>query len=129
MRRTLAPGEPLANARLRTGGQLTVLDAASWGALAETEERLLPGRHLDVHIISAIGRILMRARVARAYVWELRPDAIRYRAALAFEHPIDVRAAGYGVPAPPISLPISTGTSYPERSAEHEDPVAARLIA
>ena len=67
-RRLVAAEEPLSQARLRTGGQLCVLDASSWGALAETTERLLPGRHLDVHVVSSEGRVLVRSRVARAFV-------------------------------------------------------------
>lgn len=85
----LAPEEPLAHAKLRTGGQLIVLDASSWGALTETTERLLPGRRLDVHVMTSDGRVLVRGRVARAYVCHLQPDAIHFRAALAFEQPID----------------------------------------
>ena len=32
-----------------------VLDASSLGVLAETRERLLPGRHLDVHVVTSSG--------------------------------------------------------------------------
>src|SRR6266576_3681083 len=101
-RRLLGPGEPLAHAKLRTGGQLIVLDASSWGALTETTERLLPGRHLDVHVVTSGGR------VARAYVCQLRPDAIYYRAALAFEQAIDARTCGHSPPAAIVS-PASPG--------------------
>jgi len=82
-------GEPLAVARLRTGQQLAVLDASKWGLMTEGTGRLLPGRHLDVHVVTPKGRILVRARVARAHVCRLRADAIHYRVALAFDQPVD----------------------------------------
>jgi hypothetical protein len=107
IRRNVAPDEPLAHAKLRTGGQLVVLDASSWGALLGTTERLLPGRHLDVHIVTPSGRTLVRSRVVRAFVYHLQPDAIHYRAALTFEHPIDARACGRA--SPPV-LTASLGT-------------------
>ena len=59
-RRPVAANEPLSNARLRTGGQLRIVDASSWGVLAETAERLLPGRQLDIHVMTAQGRTLVR---------------------------------------------------------------------
>src|ERR1041384_8174283 len=112
-RRPVAACEPLASARLRTGAQLRILDASSWGALAETTERLLPGRHLDVHVISAQGRVLVRARVAPAYVARLEADAIHYQAALAFDRALDVRADGYVMPAALAGVENDPGTRYP----------------
>ena len=106
-RRTVAPDEPLAHAKLRTGGQLVVLDTSNWGALTETPERLLPGRHLDVHIVTPGGRTLVRSRVARAYVCRLQSDAIHYHAALTFDHSIDASACGYALSS---VLAASTGT-------------------
>ena len=109
-RRILAAEEPLAHAKLRTGGQLVVLDASNWGALTETTERLLPGRQLDVHLMTHGGRVLVRGRVVRTYVCRLLPDVIYYRAALAFEQPIDAKAAGYALPAALAVLPPTKGT-------------------
>src|SRR5213592_287410 len=99
LRRSVTAGEPLATARLRTGGHLRILDASSWGALAETTERMLPGRQLDVHIVSSQGRVLVRSRVARAFVSRVEAGAIHYRVALAFESGVDVRVEGYPMPA------------------------------
>ena len=106
-RRTVAADEPLAHAKLRTGGQLVVLDTSNWGARVETTDRLLPGRHLDVHIVTPTGRTLVRSRVARAYVCRVQSDAIHYHAALTFDHSIDASACGY---APPSVLAASPGT-------------------
>jgi hypothetical protein len=90
-----------------------VIDASSWGALTETRERLLPGRHLDVHVVSSAGRALVRARVTRACVSRLEADAIDYRAALAFDRAVDVNPLGYAVPVPAVSAGDPRGTSYP----------------
>jgi hypothetical protein len=126
-RRRVAGHEPLAAARLRTGGQLHLLDASSWGALAETTERLLPGRHLDVHVISAQGRVLVRSRVARAYVARLEADAVHYRAALAFERPLDVRADGYVMPAMMLGVDNDQGSGYPIQRVPADIEFAERL--
>lgn len=114
-RREVAADEPLSHARLRTGGQLLVLDASAWGALTECTERLLPGRRLDVHVISVEGRVLVRSCVARAFVCRLAADAVHYRAALAFDRAIDVRADGYQVPARVLPPDIPRGSDYPQR--------------
>lgn len=128
-RRILASGEPLAHAKLRTGGQLVVLDASNWGALTETTERLLPGRRLDVHVVTSGGRVLVRGRVARAHVCQLQSDAIYYRAALAFEQPIDVRACEYSMPVVLVSRPIPEGKPYPERIGNDDIEFTERLSA
>ena len=111
-RRRVSPEEPLGHARLRTGGRLQVVEASSWGALMETTERLLPGRHLDVHIASAEGRVLVRARVTRAFVITVEPDAVHYHVALSFDHAVDVRLAGYGLPSP-LASKTEAGMPYP----------------
>jgi hypothetical protein len=113
-RRVVGVDEPLCRARLRTGGQLLVLDACAWGVLAETTERLLPGRHLDVHIVSVQGRVLVRSRVARAFVARLDADAVHYRAALAFDRAIDVRGDGYLMPVTMLPSAATAGIDYPE---------------
>lgn len=125
-RRTIAADEPLAHARLRTGGQLTLLDASSVGALAETTQRLLPGRPVDVHIVTAAGRVLVRTRIARAFVSRLEATAIRYRAALTFEQPIDATAIAPraalaatppGTPMPEGERPLQSDIVFAERVA------------
>ena len=129
MRRAIDEGEPLRFARLRTGGQLRVVDASSSGALTETRERLLPGRHLDVHIVVSMGRVLVRARVTRAYVWRLQADAIDYRAALAFDQAIDVRPVGYVVPFTALTPGDVQGTAYPPGVPNSEIEFTDRLSA
>jgi hypothetical protein len=112
-RRPVAANEPLSNARLRTGGQLRIVDASSWGALAETAERLLPGRQLDVHVMSAQGRTLVRCRVIRAFVARLTPDSVQFRVALGFDRALDVQVEGYAVPEVVGALEVEPGKRYP----------------
>jgi hypothetical protein len=76
--------------RLRTGRDLTVLDVSSGGALVQGEARLLPGTHVDVHVITLAGRVLVRSRVLRAFVARLSRDRVEYQGALAFERQVDV---------------------------------------
>ena len=117
------------SARLRTGGQLRIIDASSYGALAETSERLLPGRNLDVHIVCVGGRVLVRARVARAYVSHVAADAIRFRAALAFERALDVRIEGYVMPSLVSGIDVGAGNSYPIQPLAGDIEFAEQLSA
>jgi hypothetical protein len=113
LRRPVAGDEPLAAAKLRTGAQLRIVDASSSGALAETTERLLPGRQIDVHVVSASGRTLVRSRVVRAYVARLEASAVHYHAALAFDRALDVRVEGYALPVALRDIELDQGRRYP----------------
>lgn len=128
-RRVVAGDEPLAAARLRTGAQLRFVDASSWGALAETTERLLPGRHLDVHVVAVEGRVLVRARVARAYVARLEANAIEYRAALTFDQALNVRPEGYAIPVTVPRVEIEPGSRYPVQAPRGDIEFADRGTA
>ena len=129
LRRVVSADEPLSRARLRTGGQLLVLDASTWGALAESTERLLPGRHLDVHVVSVQGRVLVRSRVVRAFVSRLQADAVYYRAALSFERAVDVRAGGYPMPVASFPCDDGRGTPYPHPPPTGDIEFAERVSA
>jgi hypothetical protein len=59
------------------------------GVLVDGLARLHPGAHVDVHVVTREGRVLIRSRVVRAFVSRLAADLIRYTGALAFEQPID----------------------------------------
>ena len=89
VRRCPMAGEALSWARLRTGTELTVIDISDHGALVESRARLLPGTHVDLHLMSAAGRVLQRSRVARAFVARLDASALSYYVALAFDGPVD----------------------------------------
>ena len=110
-RRVPGDREPLSRMRLRTGRELAVLDVSGLGALVEGETRLLPGTHVDVHVMTAEGRVLVRSRIVRACVTALSAHRVRYRGALAFERLVNID--GYGIPSvAPLSLG-KTGIGYP----------------
>ena len=87
---TPGPTEALSRVRLRAGRELSVINVSIAGALVEGATRLLPGTHVDVHVTSAQGRVLVRARVVRCVVWTVTADVITYRGALAFNAPVDL---------------------------------------
>jgi hypothetical protein len=84
-RRAPVPDETLARVRLRTGRELAVVEISDSGMLVESSVRLLPGTHVEVHVVTREGRVLVRSRVTRASVFALAADHVVYRAALAFE--------------------------------------------
>ena len=92
-RRAPASDEPLCRVRLRTGRELTVIDVSDAGVLVRSAARLLPGTHVDMHVLTWNGRVLVRSRIVRAYVCALQADAIWYQGALAFERLIDTAVA------------------------------------
>jgi hypothetical protein len=120
-RRRVAGDEPLSQIRLRAGRQLAVIDISDSGLLAEGEMRLLPGTHVDVHLVTDEGRLLIRSRVVRAFVCHVSSSTIRYRGALAFDRPVQTTlqtpvqtaAAGYAIPLSPNGPAATEGNAYP----------------
>jgi hypothetical protein len=114
-RRVPAPDETLAHVRLRTGRELAVVDIGDTGALLEGTARLLPGTHVEVHVVTREGRTLVRSRVTRASVFALAADSLRYRAALAFD--MRVNTAPSRVVATHATPPaVAPGSSYPSQN-------------
>ena len=97
-RRSPAGDEPLSRVRLRGGRELHVVDLSDAGALVEGLARLLPGTHVDVHVVTSDGRVLVRSRVVRAFVCHVEAEAVRYRGALAFERSVDTACVGCVIP-------------------------------
>jgi hypothetical protein len=89
LRRAPADDEPISRVRLRGGRELAVIDVSNDGALVEGTTRLLPGTHVDVHIVTKEGRTLVRSRVVRASVSYLDAVVVKYRGAIAFEQSTD----------------------------------------
>lgn len=92
VRRVPAATDPLSRARLRTGPELVVTEISNFGASVRTSARLLPGTHVDVHLMTTAGRVLRRARVARAAVGTIDATGIAYEVALAFDAAVDASA-------------------------------------
>jgi hypothetical protein len=127
-RRVPVSGEPLSRMRLRTGRELDVINVSNGGALVEGTARLLPGTHVDVHVVTRDGRVLVRSRVVRAYVSYLTGELVRYRGALAFERQVDT-AAGYDFPACAPTSSAILGSDYPSELAAGSPRGDARLTA
>ena len=119
-RRVPAPDEPLSQIRLRAGRELMAVNVSDVGVLAEGEMRLLPGTHVDVHLVTREGRLLIRSRVVRAYVHSVEPHQIRYRGALSFDRLVGTAAVGYPVPEAGDGSIEPLGNPYP---AEADVPV------
>jgi hypothetical protein len=96
---------------------VTVLDLSDDGALVEGEVRLLPGTHVEVHVMTREGRILARSRVVRAHVSQVRADRVLYRGGLMFERVVDTTPYGYAVPEGSPRFTGLSGTSYPRDEA------------
>jgi len=114
-RRTPAPEETLARLRLRTGRELAVVDIGDAGALVEGTARLLPGTHVEVHVVTREGRTLVRSRVTRAWVFAVAADTLQYRAALVFEARVNT-APSWVVTTRAAPSSASTGSRYPNQS-------------
>jgi hypothetical protein len=107
--------ETLARVRLRTGRELSVVDIGDGGALLEGTARLLPGTHVEVHVVTREGRTLVRSRVTRASVFAVTADTVRYRAALAFDTRVNT-APSRVVATHTASNGGAMGSSYPSQN-------------
>ena len=93
----------IVSARVRPGHLVAVIDISTGGASIEMTKRLLPGAAVDMQFETAHRRTSVRGRVLRCAVIELRPTAVFYRAAIAFDRQWPCFAEGrwteYLVPA------------------------------
>lgn len=97
-----------------------VLDIANGGVLVQGA-RLLPGTHVDVHVVTSDGRVLVRSRVVRSYISDVTADAVCYRSALAFDRFVDTAVAGYLVPSSPQAAASAPGSDYPAPAPESNE--------
>jgi hypothetical protein len=119
----------LARTRLRAGPELDVVDIADGGVRATTSSRLLPGTHVDVHVVTRVGRVLQRARVARASVAFVDAQRLVYEVALCFDAPIDSAPARV-VATPWRPEPPAAGNELPDGDgARPETPTATTPIS
>ena len=114
-RRTPAADETLARLRLRTGRELAVVNIGDAGALLEGTARLLPGTHVEVHVVTREGRTLVRSRVTRAWVFAVAADIMQFRAALAFDARVNTAPSWVATTRATLSG-ASTGSRYPNQS-------------
>jgi hypothetical protein len=111
-RRAPAADETLARVRLRTGRELAVVDISDHGTLVEGTARLLPGTHVEVHVVTREGRMLVRSRVMRAWVFAVAAEVLQYRAALAFDTRVNTSPSRV-VTTPHALMGGTGGSSYP----------------
>ena len=93
-RRVPTGEEALARVRLRTGGELVVVDLGGTGALVDGTARLLPGTYVGVHLVTSDGRVLVRSLVVRSAVARIAAEGIWYQSALAFDWPVETGPLG-----------------------------------
>jgi hypothetical protein len=129
LRRIPPREEALSRIRLRTGREMAVVDVSNSGALVEGHVRLLPGTHVDVHVVARDGRVLVRSRVVRCWVVRLEADAVWYRAGLAFDRAVDTAPAGYAIPEVPHAVGDVGGRDYPPPPVPESPAAAERLCA
>ncbi|MSO29685.1 MAG: hypothetical protein EXQ48_01910 [Acidobacteria bacterium] len=90
----------------------------------------MPGTHVDVHVTTRDGRVLVRSRVVRAHVADLQSNAVRYRSVLAFDRPIDTsRAPGYAMPSLALASLEEQGSGYPVTESSVTAPSEHRMTA
>ena len=106
-----------------------VVNVSDSGLLVDSATRLLPGTHVDVHVVTREGRVLVRSRVTRAYVFALTADVIRYHGALAFDRLVDTSAVGYALPPVLFAGADDVGSDYPESNLPNTVVVGDRLSA
>ena len=81
----------LIEARLRSGTEVRVVDISNGGVLVETASQILPGAPVEIFLVAADQRWLVKGRIVRCHVSAIMPErGVRYRAALAFDEPVSI---------------------------------------
>jgi hypothetical protein len=81
----------LIEARLRSGTEVRVIDISNGGALLEAGSQILPGARVELFLVAADQRWLVKGRIVRCHVSAIAPECgVRYRAALAFNDPVSI---------------------------------------
>lgn len=75
----------ITSARVRPGHLVAVIDVSAGGVSIEISQRLLPGTAVDLQFETPHRRTSLRGRVLRCAVTGLRPTAVSYQAAIAFD--------------------------------------------
>lgn len=73
-----------ANAVLRPGQPVVLVNVNSRAALVESDARLRPGAHTELQLLGGGDRTTIRGRLDRCHVAALEP--LRYRGVLIFDH-------------------------------------------
>ncbi len=77
-----------AQATLRPGCDVSLIDVSRGGALVQAHRPLRPGARVHVRLMAHDRTLSLVARVLRCIVWSLNgEEGVVYRGALQFEHP------------------------------------------
>src|SRR5438093_11739492 len=87
-RTRLAAEDGIVVVRVRPGHDASLVDVSTHGALIETAHRLLPGRHIELHLETAAERAAVRGRVVRCSVARVLASRVWYQGAIGFEQPL-----------------------------------------
>jgi hypothetical protein len=99
-RRATVQDHGIVRARVRPGHVVALIDVSAGGALVETDHRLLPGTCVELHVERENRSASMRGRVVRCAVARVRPAAVSYRGAIAFDRHLPwFEDDGYDVPS------------------------------
>jgi PilZ domain len=81
----------LIEARLRSGTEVRVVDISNGGVLVETASQIVPGAPVEIFLVAADQRWLVKGRIVRCRVSAIVPErGVRYRAAVAFNEPVSI---------------------------------------
>lgn len=83
-----------ANAMLRPGQPVVLLNINSRAALMESDARLRPGAHTELQLLGGGDRTAIRGHLDRCHVAALEP--LRYRGVLIFDHRLVLDGDGAG---------------------------------
>jgi hypothetical protein len=88
--RRVAGGGPhfSANAVLRPGKPVTLLNISGRSALVQSIARLRPGAHTELQLSGAGARAAVKGRIERCYVAHL--DPVRYHGVVVFDERLEV---------------------------------------
>jgi hypothetical protein len=89
-RRTAADLPGLWAIRLPLGPDAKVVDISSTGVLVETVSKITPGSTLDLQLVGQDINLRVPARAVRSEVASVDRLGVRYRAAAAFSHELDI---------------------------------------
>ncbi|MCY4077703.1 MAG: hypothetical protein OXH04_19980 [Acidobacteria bacterium] len=68
---------------------MRIINWSTVGVLMEAGVRFAPGRTVTLQLLAERGHLLVRGEIVRAAVVAIGPGGLRYRAALAFDKPVD----------------------------------------
>jgi hypothetical protein len=104
----------IVRARVRPGHLATVVDVSAGGVLVETEHRLLPGSSVELQLESESRNEKLRGRVVRCAVARVRPEAVSYRGAIAFDRHLPWFDDGDGYDVPNVEKRSGTNFRAPD---------------